>query len=79
VLQAWLPLIVYQQIDAPEYREGFITVKFLSAALIVTAFVIRVLHARELAKARLLESDGEAESSEQEACLTKDDVIVAGK
>ncbi|KAF2707101.1 MFS general substrate transporter [Pleomassaria siparia CBS 279.74] len=51
VLQAWLPLIVWQQIEAPQYRKGFITITFLSFALIVTALVIRVLHARELAKA----------------------------
>jgi ACS family pantothenate transporter-like MFS transporter len=53
VLQAWLPLIVWQQVDAPEYRKGFITVTCLSAALIFTAFSIRILHAREVAKRRL--------------------------
>jgi hypothetical protein len=47
VLQAWLPLIVWQQIDAPRYRKGYITVSFLSAALIVTALVIRGLQKRE--------------------------------
>jgi ACS family pantothenate transporter-like MFS transporter len=50
VLQAWLPLLVWQQVEAPEYRKGFVTVTFLSAALIATALLIRVLHARELAK-----------------------------
>ena len=48
VLQAWLPLIVWQQVEAPEYRKGYITVSCLSFMLIVTALVIRVLHAREL-------------------------------
>ncbi|EAT81713.2 hypothetical protein SNOG_11214 [Parastagonospora nodorum SN15] len=52
VVQAWLPLIVWQQVDAPQYRKGFITVTFLSFALIVTAIVTRVLHGRELAKER---------------------------
>lgn len=47
VLQAWLPLIVWQQVDAPEYQKGYITVTFLSAALIATAFVIRGLQKRE--------------------------------
>jgi ACS family pantothenate transporter-like MFS transporter len=37
-------------VEAPNYRKGFITVTFLSAALIATAIIIRVLHARELAK-----------------------------
>lgn len=50
VLQAWLPLIVWQQVDAPEYRKGFITVSCLSGALIATAFTVRVLHGRDLAK-----------------------------
>lgn len=50
VLQAWLPLIVWQQVDAPEYRKGYITVSCLSFMLIVTALTIRVLHARELAQ-----------------------------
>ncbi|KAF1953933.1 pantothenate transporter [Byssothecium circinans] len=48
VLQAWLPLIVWQQVEAPEYRKGFITVSFLSAALIVTAFAIRILSAERI-------------------------------
>jgi ACS family pantothenate transporter-like MFS transporter len=52
VLQAWLPLIVWQQVDAPEYRKGFITVSCLSFMLIVTALTIRVLHTRELMQTR---------------------------
>lgn len=52
VLQAWLPLIVWQQVDAPEYRKGYITVSCLSFMLIVTALTVRILHARELAQKR---------------------------
>jgi len=53
VLQAWLPLIVWQQVDAPRYHKGYVTMIFLSAALIVTALVIRVLHKKQnLRKAR---------------------------
>lgn len=44
VLQAWLPLLVWQQIDAPQYRKGFITVTCLSAALIATGFITKALH-----------------------------------
>ena len=50
VLQAWLPLIVWQQIDAPEYRKGFITITFLSAALIVVGIATKVLHKRQIAR-----------------------------
>ena len=48
VLQAWLPLIVWQQVEAPQYQKGFITITFLSALLIVTAFVLRSLHHRQI-------------------------------
>ncbi|MCJ1458162.1 hypothetical protein MMC28_008533 [Mycoblastus sanguinarius] len=48
VLQAWLPLLVWQQIDAPQYRKGFITVTFLSAALIVTGYITKSLHRYQL-------------------------------
>ena len=44
VLQAWLPLLVWQQVDAPQYRKGFITITFLSAALIGTGFITKALH-----------------------------------
>ncbi|KAL5113394.1 hypothetical protein ACEQ8H_008738 [Pleosporales sp. CAS-2024a] len=41
---------VWQQVDAPQYPKGFITVTLLSLALIVTALITRVLHGRELAE-----------------------------
>lgn len=47
VFQAWLPLVVWQQVDAPEYRKGFITVTVLSVILIISTFVVRFLHKRE--------------------------------
>lgn len=48
VLQAWLPLIVWQQIEAPQYQKGYITVTFISALMIVTALLVRNLHLQEL-------------------------------
>jgi sugar phosphate permease len=50
VFQAWLPLVVWQQIDAPRYHKGFVTSACLAAAMIVTSLAIRVLWKRELAK-----------------------------
>ena len=44
VLQAWLPLLVWQQVDAPQYRKGYITITCLSAALIATGFITKALH-----------------------------------
>ena len=49
VFQAWLPLVVWQQIDAPRYHRGFVTSACLSAAMIVTAFVVRFIGKRDLA------------------------------
>jgi ACS family pantothenate transporter-like MFS transporter len=69
VLQAWLPLLVWRQVEAPQYRKGFITVAFLSAALIATALSIRLLHAREVVKRRdnATSEYGERISSDDEA------------
>ncbi|RWA12515.1 hypothetical protein EKO27_g2623 [Xylaria grammica] len=50
VVQAWLPLIIWQQVDSPQYHKGFVTMVFISASLIATAFVIRFLHHREIAR-----------------------------
>lgn len=52
VFQAWLPLIVWQQVDAPEYRKGFITVSCISVVLIITTFVIRSLDHKEKRRRR---------------------------
>lgn len=48
VVQAWLPLIIWQQVDAPQYRKGFIGVACISVALIITSLVTRHLHQREI-------------------------------
>jgi ACS family pantothenate transporter-like MFS transporter len=50
VVQAWLPLIIWQQVEAPQFRKGYITMIFLAVALIADAFLIRYLHSRELRK-----------------------------
>ena len=52
-VQAWLPLLVWQQVDAPRYHKGFITSTCLNLVMIVTALVIRHLWGKEkLGKAR---------------------------
>ncbi|KAI3085427.1 hypothetical protein CBS147339_1677 [Penicillium roqueforti] len=62
VFQAWLPLVVWQQVDAPEYRKGFITVTVLFVILIISTFVVRFLHKRE--KLRKGNQTHEAEETE---------------
>lgn len=47
VLQAWLPLIVWQQIESPKYRKGFITGSCIAATMMVTSLVIKLLWERE--------------------------------
>ncbi|CAJ2507337.1 Uu.00g085230.m01.CDS01 [Anthostomella pinea] len=49
VFQAWLPLLIWQQVDSPQYQKGFITMVVVAAAMIITAFTIRFLHHRERA------------------------------
>ncbi|MCJ1317604.1 hypothetical protein MMC15_002929 [Xylographa vitiligo] len=66
VLQAWLPLIVWQQIDAPQYQKGFITVSVLSLLLIITAFVLKVLHRRQNSR-RSPRGGMEVETAESDA------------
>lgn len=48
VVQAWLPLLVWKQTDAPKYRKGFITVMVLAVCMMATAMVTRWLHLREI-------------------------------
>ena len=60
VCQAWLPLIIWQQVDAPRYHKGFIGGATISAILIPTAFLIRFLHKREVRQKKLASSDDES-------------------
>ncbi|KAK7928154.1 major facilitator superfamily transporter [Apiospora marii] len=53
VVQAWLPLLVWQQVEAPRYRKGFITTVFLNVGEIGMALLIRFLHRREVAQKAL--------------------------
>lgn len=43
VFQAWLPQVVWQQVDGPKYRKGFITGTVMSVILIITTFSVRAL------------------------------------
>ena len=65
VVQAWLPLLVWKQVEAPKYRKGTTTMVGLNVALILTAFTIRYLHKKELREKKLeTESDEETASSQ---------------
>ena len=47
IVQAWLPLLVWQQVDEPQYRKGFVTVASLSVLLSVQVLIVRRLHKRQ--------------------------------
>ncbi|KAJ9143834.1 MFS general substrate transporter [Pleurostoma richardsiae] len=47
VFQAWLPLLIWQQVEAPRYKKGYITTVFIAVLLISTALLIRFLHKKE--------------------------------
>lgn len=49
VFQAWLPILVWAQVDAPRYHKGFITATCFSVVLIIATMVTRHLHEREKA------------------------------
>ena len=66
VVQAWLPLLVWQQIDAPQYQKGFITATCLSVLMIFTAFVIRLLQHKELRR-----KGGQDMSSEEDIVIAQ--------
>ncbi|KAB5570883.1 major facilitator superfamily domain-containing protein [Coniochaeta sp. 2T2.1] len=50
VFQAWLPLLIWQQVEAPVYRKGYITMVFVAAAMIATAMATRYLQKRDAAR-----------------------------
>jgi MFS transporter, ACS family, pantothenate transporter len=61
VVSAWLPLIVFQQVDAPKYHKGWITLCAINTSLIIATLVTWQLQKRENARkvAALDSSDGD--------------------
>ncbi|KAL7940775.1 major facilitator superfamily domain-containing protein [Trichoderma barbatum] len=47
VVQAWLPLLVWQQVEAPEYPKGYPTSIGIAVGMIIMAFCIKYAHGRE--------------------------------
>jgi len=53
VVQAWLPLLIWPQVEAPRYPKGYITMAVFGAGLMITALVTRWLdHWERAEKAR---------------------------
>ncbi|KAJ4856852.1 major facilitator superfamily domain-containing protein [Trichoderma breve] len=47
VVQAWLPLLIWQQVEAPEYPKGYPTSIGIAVGMIIMAFWIKYAHGRE--------------------------------
>lgn len=50
VMAAWLPLIVWQQVEAPRYRKGFITATSMGSVSLILIVVIKLLQDKETIK-----------------------------
>jgi ACS family pantothenate transporter-like MFS transporter len=48
VVGAWLPLLVWQQVDAPVYHKGFITATVFGAIAIILIPVMKILQDKEI-------------------------------
>lgn len=69
VFQAWLPLLVWKQVESPKYRKGVSTMIGLNVGLIATAFTVRYLHQRELRQKRALHSESEVIDEQPESAV----------
>lgn len=57
VIQAWLPLLIWQQVEAPEYPKGYPTSIGIAVGLIIMAFWIRYAHRREKRRKQIAEDE----------------------
>ncbi|RDW93622.1 uncharacterized protein DSM5745_00944 [Aspergillus mulundensis] len=78
VFQAWLPQVVWQQVDAPRYRKGFITGTVMSVLLILFTAATWVLERWETGKKRagLVGSEGTGSLSSAYGELGEENVVV---
>ncbi|KAE8162968.1 pantothenate transporter [Aspergillus tamarii] len=53
MVQAWLPLLIWQQVEAPEYPKGYPASIGIAVAMLATAMAIRHLQRREIAARQL--------------------------
>ncbi|KAL7910585.1 major facilitator superfamily domain-containing protein [Trichoderma velutinum] len=57
VVQAWLPLLIWQQVEAPEYPKGYPTSIGIAVGMIIMAFWIKYAHGREKRKKQAQEDE----------------------
>ncbi|KAL7782365.1 major facilitator superfamily domain-containing protein [Trichoderma afarasin] len=57
VVQAWLPLLIWQQVEAPEYPKGYPTSIGIAVGMIIMAFWIKYAHGREKRRRQQAQED----------------------
>ncbi|KAK7425920.1 hypothetical protein QQZ08_007634 [Neonectria magnoliae] len=60
VFQAWLPLVIWQTVEAPQYPKGYPTMVAFAIGMAATVFAIRYLHRKELQSKRAISAVGES-------------------
>ncbi|KIM92904.1 hypothetical protein OIDMADRAFT_107048 [Oidiodendron maius Zn] len=58
-VSAWLPLIVFQQVDSPRYYKGWVTLTAINSALIISTLVTWQLQKREDKKRAVVEDSND--------------------
>ncbi|KFY84297.1 hypothetical protein V500_09412 [Pseudogymnoascus sp. VKM F-4518 (FW-2643)] len=63
-VSAWLPLIVFQQVESPRYYKGWVTLTAINSSLIISTLVTWQLQKREDAKRAVVEDSNDGTESE---------------
>ncbi|KFZ24076.1 hypothetical protein V502_01452 [Pseudogymnoascus sp. VKM F-4520 (FW-2644)] len=63
-VSAWLPLIVFQQVESPRYYKGWVTLTVINSSLIISTLVTWQLQKREDAKRAVVEDSSDSTESE---------------
>ena len=58
-VSAWLPLIVFQQVDSPRYYKGWVTLTAINSSLIISTLVTWQLQKREDEKRAVVEDSND--------------------
>ncbi|EGR44881.1 uncharacterized protein TRIREDRAFT_69563 [Trichoderma reesei QM6a] len=63
VIQAWLPLLIWQQVEAPEYPKGYPTSIGIAVGMIIMCFWIKYAHRREKLIKKVIEDESALHTS----------------
>lgn len=63
-VSAWLPLIVFQQVDSPRYYKGWVTLTAINSSLIISTLVTWQLQKREDSRRAVVEDSNDGTENE---------------